>query len=127
MVVSGPFVGTEVRDTLPDVVMGYVATVVRTRQLVTSGGQLVTVMVSVVRTTLSEVIVNEVLLLLIGYGTPELTIEVEDPLDAPVGWREKEPEAEVVMEVEEFSTFDELTWPVPVGPPGKVELAGSVG
>lgn len=48
VVVTGLLVGNETAGTLLDVVTGYIVIEVRTGQLVTSGGQLVTVIVLVV-------------------------------------------------------------------------------
>lgn len=48
VVVTGLLVGREVTGTLLNVVMGYVVTEVRAGQLITPGGHLVTVIVSVV-------------------------------------------------------------------------------
>lgn len=106
VVVSGLYVGIDVIRTLLDAVSGillevvivtlldvvtaYVITVVCTGQLVTSGGQSVTVTVLVVEITPPEaIVVGAIVPLLIGYGTLVTDVELEAPPEAPVEYRDE--------------------------------------
>lgn len=131
--VSGLFVGTEVTATLLDGVTGYVVTVVRTGQLVTSGGQSVTVIVWVVYTTPPGVfIVDDEVPLVVGYGTLVTGTSLVKPLEAPVGYKVKELDKVLMLvlvlallsvnEVDGLTREDELVKPVPVGPGREVEF-----